>query len=301
MCLEYIRRNYLRIFLGISLLFENVNIDGVTIIDSNSYNNININYQNYKKDNILLIKIHDLSLLENINFMEIINQYLEFKFLYVILYISENAINNKNIEKFNFNFNNKNLIKKYSFFYSEKPIKNLSNINLKTKIEDYNGGLILEDDDDSYCYNNNKYVLNSYNNLFLIQKFNIIKYKGFISFIVDYDKIIFYNKYYDNNYFFRMKYWCFNNLVNYINKNYRKINYIYCFNKDIISIIYDFDENIKAIYLIKDINDSTFDDLNYKEIYSKIEDSILIYSEKNLFIPKITSKNKTSTKKKLKK
>ena len=223
--------NYL-IFLGISLLFENANINGVITIDSKLFKNSD--YEYIQPKNILLIKIHNLLFLENNSFMKIINQYINNKSLSIILFISEYAV--KNSEK--------KYIFKYpcSFFYSELPIKNLFINTLKNRIEDDNKGLIIGN-----THNLNYEKKNIANYLFLLRKFDTIVYKGFINFIIDSNKIIFYDFY--ESVLEQI------NLIKFINKNYSPINYIYCIKYNILYYSLDFDKNIKKIFMIYNYND----------------------------------------------
>ena len=223
--------NYL-IFLGISLLFENANINRVITIDSKLFKYSD--YEYIQPKNILLIKIHNLLFLENNSFMKIINQYINNKSLSIILFISEYAV--KNSEK--------KYIFKYpcSLFYSELPIKNLFINTLKNRIEDDNKGLIIGD-----THNLNYEKKNIANYLFLLRKFDTIVYKGFINFIIDSNKIIFYDFY--ESVLEQI------NLIKFINKNYSPINHIYCIKYNILYYSLDFDKNIKKIFMIYNYND----------------------------------------------
>ena len=228
---------YNLIYLGMALLFDNANIEGVKIIDSKSYNNKN--FESDQSYNILLIKIYDLLLLKNNKFMEKINS--DNKKISTILFIGEDAVSNKENENYTFNYY-------CTFFYSEKPIKNLNINKFNYSIEDDNEGLILGD-----TYINRNFIPNL---MFLLTKFHIIKYKGDLNFIIDCNRIIIYSK--DHNE-------CFFNLIKYINKNYFSINYIYCINFMILRdfLFEQFDKNIKKIFMVYNDMDKLNDNKDY--------------------------------------
>ena len=79
-CCKY-NKNLLKInlglYLGLSLLFTNVNINGVKIIDSKKYYKEKFERNKKYSENILLIKIHDLLFFENKHFMNILNDLVE--------------------------------------------------------------------------------------------------------------------------------------------------------------------------------------------------------------------------------
>lgn len=223
----------LNIYLGISLLFVNADIEGVLTIDSKTYNNKD--YKNIQHYEIILIKIHDLLFLKNISSIKTINQYLKNNNSFIILYISEFSENKKEKEKYTFNY-------PCSLFYSEKPLKNLDINEFKTTIKDDNNGLIM-----GINYISKKNIPNL---MFLLRKFNTIIFDGFIAFTIDSNKIII--NIYKNT--CKEHFICFINLIKFINKNYTPINYIYSLNCNILEYFHDDDKNIKKIFVIYNYN-----------------------------------------------
>jgi hypothetical protein len=107
---------FLKIYLGISLLFCNAKIEGIKILDIKSFNESDFKIEKNEK-NLLILKIHNLLLLGEKKFKlriyDLIKQYD-----YLVLYLSEKIAKNKFSKKIFFD-----LYKKKFLFYSEIPTK----------------------------------------------------------------------------------------------------------------------------------------------------------------------------------
>jgi hypothetical protein len=156
---------FLKIYLGISLLFCNSNIEGVKIVDIKSFNESDYKIEKNDK-NLLILKIHNLLLFEEKTFRLRIYDLIK-QFDYLVLYLSEEIAKYKYSKKIFFN-----LYEKHFLFYTEIPTKAV-NFNAY-----YYGSFLIEDD------KNNIILLNSSTNKeflfpyysFLIQKYKVIRY-----------------------------------------------------------------------------------------------------------------------------
>ena len=245
--------NKCKLLLGLSLLFENINIsiDGAKVIDSRYPNQIEKDSQMSQKK-YLVIKIYNFSFLEN----QKLKKYFENNksISSILLYISEKAIYNQSGKsKDNINENIEFLIKDKNFIiYSEKSIQLLREYNgISTKIEAIspNGLFLLENKDHQNLNDFNEY-------LFLFKKFNSIKYiEKYFSFLIDNNNIII--DFYDNH-----KYKSGDNLyIEKINKSNNVIKYLNA-RVDSITFVnnyynFEFDNNIKNINLIN-LENTTF-------------------------------------------
>ena len=190
----------LKIYLALSILFENSNknniyINGNKIFNSKYFKNENL--ENLEKvqnlsQNSALIKIHNLTFIKNKSFMKIIKEYIDMKNITSIaLYIYEEKNKNynnfkNNFEKYFFPLNNKNLL-----IYSEIPFKILTKKAAATKKFKKNSLLLFKNKNDKkfivYIKEISEYI--DVNNYELWGEYsNIEKF----SFIYDYNNIIIY-------------------------------------------------------------------------------------------------------------
>ena len=272
---EIFKGNKCKLLLGLSLLFDNINIniDGAKVIDSRFPNQIEENSK-LSQEKYIVIKIYDFSFLENEKLKEYFNDNKNISF--IMLYISEKAIKNLSIKnKDNINKNIDFLIKKKDFIiYSEKSIQLLGEYNeATTKIEAINhNGLFLLEVNKNINDNQNLNNFNEY--LFLFKKFNSIKYtEKYFSFIIDYNNIIidFYESYQyrENDNLYIEKINKSNRVIKYLKPN---INIIY-----FVNYYYDeikFDNNIKNIFAIN-ITDELIN--GFKNENGLIESGNIIY------------------------
>ena len=300
---EIFKGNKCKLLLGLSLLFDNINIniDGAKVIDSRFPNQIEENSK-LSQEKYIVIKIYDFSFLENEKLKEYFNDNKNISF--IMLYISEKAIKNLSIKnKDNINKNIDFLIKKKDFIiYSEKSIQLLGEYNeATTKIEAINhNGLFLLEVNKNINYNQNLNNFNEY--LFLFKKFNSIKYtEKYFSFIIDYNNIIidFYESYQyrENDNLYIEKINKSNRVIKYLKPN---INSIY-----FVNYYYDeikFDNNIKNIFTIN-ITDELIN--GFKNENGVIESGNIIYDSnsnnledilKYIKTKKIKKKNKQQKK-----
>ena len=237
---------FLKIYLGISILFCNANIEGVKILDIKSFNESDFKIEKNEK-NLLILKIHNISLFEDKNFKiriyDLIKQYN-----YLVLYLSEEIAKSKYSKKIFFD-----LYKKHFLFYSEIPTKAVNfNVNL------YNENFLIEDDKNNIIlfnsYTSKEFLLPYYS--FLIQKYKVIKYSlGGDMFFIFSGKNIIYGLY-GGNLFIN----AFGKCIKLMNEKHSKIfNNLYLFlndeynlselNNDIL-LIKNIDKNIKNISII---------------------------------------------------
>ena len=125
--INYFFINQKQIYLGLSFLFKNLKIEELTILNSNNYKEMMTKNVELSNKRGLLIRYNGLSSLNDKKFEELIKQYLNLKFPFVIFFIAKDA-NQNNIEK--------NEIIKYNFdneaeylFYSEIPTKKIQIIS----------------------------------------------------------------------------------------------------------------------------------------------------------------------------
>ena len=200
---DIFKGNKFKLILGLSLLFDsiNINIDGAKVIDSRFPEKIKVDLGE-SQNKYIVLKIYDFSFLENTK----IKDYFDNNSISsIMLYINEEAKysqsrNNKIKQNIDILLKDKNFI-----IYSETPMKFLQEYKgPTTKIEkiNNNGLLLLERNKRiTHLYSNN---FNEY--LFLFKKFESIKYIDIIfddlyqpefSFLIDYNSIIidFYEKY----------------------------------------------------------------------------------------------------------
>ena len=237
---------FLKIYLGISLLFCNANIEGIKIFDTKSFNKSDFKIEKNEK-NLLILKIHNILLFEDkkfkIRIYDLINQYD-----YLILYLSEEIAKYKNSKKIFFDFS-----KKHYLFYSEIPTKAVDFIvNLDEErfwIDDEKNNNILFSN-----YTNKEFLFPYYS--FLIQKYKVIRYTLFDEiFFIFSGKNIIYGLYRENLFINAL-----NKCIKLMNEKYSKIfNNLYLFLNDEydlskldndILLIKNIDENIKNISII---------------------------------------------------
>ena len=182
-------------YLGLSLLFpnSNINIEGVTIIDSKKDKNIIQKLDEYS-GGTLILKIHSFSFLEMI-----FKEYLNIKKVSsLIIYIGKEIIKNDNKENIN-EIYSKIIKAKSLLLYSEVPLKGFDvYINNEfgvsiTTIKDINNGLLLLEKERKIKLDFNDYF-------FLIKKYhslliNKIHYCNIFTFICKSNNlIIIYNR-----------------------------------------------------------------------------------------------------------
>jgi len=252
----------LKLLLGLSLLFKNdsnvnktINFDEVKIIDSKYYlNNIcekDLNKQ--KKENTMIIKIHNFSFLTNKNFMNYIYEYLDknTNIISIILYISEEIIKYGNIDDFKIASETFYLpLKDQNFlFYSELPIKvTTDNYYGRTKIES-NKGLLLSEK----LEKQKTFIEKLHTSFFLFKKYKFIImdyeniYKESYIFIYNKKYVIIYSKQNNlNEIGINLIKYCIQNL----NSKIIDIHFLTNNKKNFYYFEFDFNENIKQIYLI---------------------------------------------------
>jgi hypothetical protein len=227
---------FLKIYLGISLLFCNANIEGIKIFDTKSFNKSDFKIEKNEK-NLLILKIHNILLFEDkkfkIRIYDLINQYD-----YLILYLSEEIAKYKNSKKIFFNFS-----KKHYLFYSEFPTKAVDFIvNLDEErfwIGDEKNNNILFSN-----YTNKEFLFPYYS--FLIQKYKVIRYTLFDEiFFIFSGKNIIYGLYREN-----LSINALNKCIKLMNEKYSKIfNNLYLFLND----EYNLSELNNDVLLIKNI------------------------------------------------
>ena len=272
---EIFKGNKCKLLLGLSLLFDNINIniDGAKVIDSRFPNQIEENSK-LSQEKYIVIKIYDFSFLENEKLKEYFNDNKNISF--IMLYISEKAIKNLSIKnKDNINKNIDFLIKKKDFIiYSEKSIQLLGEYNeATTKIEAINhNGLFLLEVNKNINDNQNLNNFNEY--LFLFKKFNSIKYtEKYFSFIIDYNNIIidFYESYQyrENDNLYIEKINKSNRVIKYLKPNINSIYFVNYYYDEIT-----FDNNIKNIFTIN-ITDELIN--GFKNENGVIESGNIIY------------------------
>ena len=156
-----------KIYLGISLLFPNANIEGIKILDIKNINESDFNIKQNEK-NFLILKIHNFLLLEQKKFKLRINDLIR-QYDYIVLYFSEETAKNKYSKKIFFD-----LYKKHFLFYTEIPTKAVNfNINL------HDDNFVIEDDKNNIILLNtdtkNDVLHFPYYSL-LIERYKIIRY-----------------------------------------------------------------------------------------------------------------------------
>ena len=196
-CCKY-NKNLLKInlglYLGLSLLFTNVNINGVKIIDSKKYYKEKFERNKKYSENILLIKIHDLLFFENKHFMNTLNDLVEqFKYIIIYMNLSDKSNNKESLKKIDIS----SFIKRKGdfLFYTETPLNNIilpKIVDDLIQIKDKNNNLIL-------LYKECWYYKYSLYLSFLWYKYTTIKfYNEELIFIHNENNILFYNmKYMD--------------------------------------------------------------------------------------------------------
>lgn len=138
---DYFKKNYF-LYFSLSLLFKNTIIDGILVI--NSFNYININQKIKIKPNVLIIKIDNLLILDNRDFLKKVNSCIT-KDCPTIFYFSGNlAHNSKTKSDIDFQFLISELNHLNTFvFYSETPLVDRNNYLSDLKIDDINGNFII--------------------------------------------------------------------------------------------------------------------------------------------------------------
>ena len=191
-CCKY-NKNLLKInlglYLGLSLLFTNVNINGVKIIDSKKYYKEKFERKKKYSENILLIKIHDLLFFENKHFMNTLNDLVEqFKYIIIYMNLSDKSNNKESLKKIDIS----SFIKRKGdfLFYTETPLNNIilpKIVDDLIQIKDKNNNLIL-------LYKECWYYKYSLYLSFLWYKYTTIKfYNEELIFIHNENNILFYN------------------------------------------------------------------------------------------------------------
>ena len=318
--LDEFEGNLLKFVLGLSLLFDSININilGVKVIDSRFPNKIKDESKTFKIKYIIL-KIYDFSFLEN----EKLKEYLENnKHASIMIYVNENAMKYNSDKYFNSNIESSILKDRDYIFYFERPIE-FNFYGYSTKITTKGNLILLERyknkfDLEEYIENFNEY-------LFLFKKYKSIEYidnriyffnkfcflsddfKILISFLVDYNNIII--DFNENNEqsekeIYNFKRNKFNNIIKHLGP---KINNIYFLNDYIKNIT--FENNINKIYMI-DMKSENFRNneglietkclnikLNEKHPYGNLTDKYNYIKSENNHNKKGKNKDKKAEKK----
>jgi hypothetical protein len=108
--IRYFSRCYifLKIYLGISLLFCNAKIEGIKILDIKSFNESDFKIEKNEK-HLLILKIHNLLLFEEKKFNLRIYDLIK-KYDYLVIYLSEEIVKYKSSKRIFFDLCEKHFI-----------------------------------------------------------------------------------------------------------------------------------------------------------------------------------------------